>query len=56
MMLANQEPADCGTETVGLILNESDLMKERLRKCMVVAKVLLEMVGQMFVVGEVDAI
>ena len=28
MMLANQEPADCGTETVGLKLNEGDLTQK----------------------------
>ena len=47
---------DCGTETAGLILNESNLTKKRLGCCMVVADVLLEMFRQMLVVAEVDAI
>ena len=30
MMFANQEPADCRTKTVGLVLNESNVMEKRL--------------------------
>ena len=56
MMLANQEPTDCGAETVGLVLNESDVTKKRLCCCMVEGDVLLKMFWQMLVALEVDAI
>ena len=55
MMFANQEPTSCGTETVGLVLKQSDLVKKRLCCCVVAADALLKMLGQMLVVAEIDA-
>ena len=55
MVFANQEPTDCGTKTVGLVLNEGDSVEKRLGCCMVFVDVLLEMCGQKLVILEVDA-
>ena len=56
MMLANQEPGDCGTEAVGLVLNEGNLMQKRLGGCTVIDDVSLQMFRQMLVAGEVKTV